>query len=182
MLLELAHPKTCICGVSSHFEHFFLVKIEFMFSMAFPIWKPYLFLKNTQNCFLPRRTAQNHLKVPVERFLGMPITVMVIRSLTNSLWDKVCILLNNGNFAKKKNALQFGLLPHTPSYPFLLYSPDEIWSLSKKVFGLPIRNVNRWRNMEHFAAIFFRYSLLSNVAKYSESSSMMSSFQDNAYI
>ena len=40
--------KTYIHGVSSHFEEFFLVKIEFIFSIAFPIWKPYFFLKNTQ--------------------------------------------------------------------------------------------------------------------------------------
>ena len=49
--LELAHPKTNMHGVSSHFEHFFLVKIEFIFSIAFPIWKAYLFLKNIQSCF-----------------------------------------------------------------------------------------------------------------------------------
>ena len=36
--------------------------------------------------------------------------------------------------------------------------------------------------MEHFAAIFFGCSILSNVAKYSKSSPMMSSFQDNAYM
>ena len=36
--------------------------------------------------------------------------------------------------------------------------------------------------MEHFAANFFRCSILSNVAKYSESGPVMSSFQDNAYI
>ena len=36
--------------------------------------------------------------------------------------------------------------------------------------------------MEYFAAMFFRCSLLSNVAKYSKSSPMMSSFKDNAYL
>ena len=36
--------------------------------------------------------------------------------------------------------------------------------------------------MEHFVAIFFRCSLLSNVSKYSKSSPMMSSFQDNSYV
>ena len=43
--LESVHPKTYMCGVSGHFEHIFLVKIEFNFSIAFPIGKPYLFLK-----------------------------------------------------------------------------------------------------------------------------------------
>ena len=36
--------------------------------------------------------------------------------------------------------------------------------------------------MEHFVAIFFRCSLLSNITKYSKSSPMMCSFQENAYI
>ena len=36
--------------------------------------------------------------------------------------------------------------------------------------------------MEHFLAIFFRCSILSNVAKYSESIPVMSSFQDNGYV
>ena len=67
--LESACPKIQMHGVSSHFEHFFLVKTEFIFSIAFPIWKSYLFLKNTQ-IFWPGRTAQNHLKVTAYQFFG----------------------------------------------------------------------------------------------------------------
>ena len=70
------------------------------------------------------------MKVSACRFLGMPITMVVIRSLSDQhLIMELC-----------KNNPHFGLLPHTPSYPFLLPFPDEIWSLSpKNVLNLPIR-------------------------------------------
>ena len=55
---------------------------KFIF-IAFPIWKPYFFLKSTQSCFWPGRTAGNHLKVVAYRFLGLPIAMVVIRSLSD---------------------------------------------------------------------------------------------------
>ena len=75
-------------------------------------------LKNyKESCFWPGRTAQNHLKISAYRFLGMAIAVAVVRSLTKSLWDKVCILLNNGNFAKITISEGFSPIPPlTPSF------------------------------------------------------------------
>ena len=54
-------------------DYFFLVKMEFIFPLAFPISKPYLSLKNTQR----------HLKIFLYRFLGMPIAMVMVRSLSD---------------------------------------------------------------------------------------------------
>ena len=100
-------------------------------SIAFPIWWPYLFLKNTQSCFWPGRTCQNHLKVCTFSFLDVLITMVVVRSLSDQqFWDKFVSHSILGIL--QKNPTWFWALPHTPSYPFLLSSPDEIWSLSKQ--------------------------------------------------
>ena len=92
-------------------------------SLKQTIWKPYLFFKNIQSCFWPGRTTQNHLKIPAYMFLGIPIAMVVVRScLTKSSWDKICILLNNGNFAK--NNPHLGILPIPPLTP--LFCPPQI--------------------------------------------------------
>ena len=90
--------------------------------------------------------------------------------LTNSLWDKVCISLNNGYFAKKKKKHLFlgfspyPLLPLSFCHPQMKFYPNP----PQNFLDLPIRKKYIWwRKMEHFAAIFFRCNLLSNVAKYS---------------
>ena len=75
-------------GVSSHFEHFFLIRTEFIFSIAFLIWNLYLFLK-IHSHFWPERTAWNNLNVPALRFLGMLIGVVVVRSLSSE--TSVCV-------------------------------------------------------------------------------------------
>ena len=126
--LELAHPKSHMCGVSSHFEKFFLIKIEFIFSITFPIWKPYLFLKNTQKVVTDQEEL---LKITWKSFL------LGFRAcwskwwwlevcLSNGLRDKACILLNNGNFVKKKSP-HFGVLP--PSLLLPLCFALSRWNL-----------------------------------------------------
>ena len=60
-----------------------------VFFLAFPIWKSYLFLKNTQSSFEPERTAQNHLKIPACRFLDMPFAMMVVTALLSQM--SVCM-------------------------------------------------------------------------------------------
>ena len=165
--LESACPKTNMCGVSSYFEHFSWSKWSLFLSIAFPIWKPYFSLTiQKQSCFWPGRTAQNHLKV-VHLAFWMCLSQWWWSEvcLTSSLLDKVCISLYNGNFAKKKPDLE------SPSYPHLLFLlPSQMMfdpypNKTKSILDLHIRKKSIWwRNMEHFAAIFFRYSLLSNVA------------------
>ena len=99
-------------------------------SIAFPIWWPYLFQKTHKVVF-----DQEELLKITWKFVHLAFWMCLSQwwwlevCLTSSLLDKVCISLYNGNFAKKHLILGS---PHTPSYPFLLSSPDEIWSLSKK--------------------------------------------------
>ena len=102
------------------------------FSIAFPMWKPYLFLKNTQSCFDHEELIKISWKSLHVGFLAYQLQWWLLEvCLTNGSWDNVCILLNNGILQKKKKTY-FGLLPHTPAEPFLLSFPDEIWSLSPK--------------------------------------------------
>ena len=140
-----------------------------------------MFLKNTQSCFWSGRTAQNHLKVHTNRFLGVPITMVVARSLSDQQFViKFVQEYHNWNLPKKPHD---GPLPHTSLLPLPLVLPRWNLIITKNVLDLPIRKkYNWWRNMEHFVVIFFRCNILSNVVKYSESSPMISSFQDNAYI
>ena len=136
-------------------------------SIAFPIWWPYLFQKTHKVVF-----DQEELLKITWKFVHLAVWMCLSQwwwlevCLTSSLLDKVCISLYNGNFAKK--SLQFGvsLIP-----PFTLPFALPRWCLisysnkTKSILDLHIRKKsNWWRNMEHFAAIFFRYSLLSNVA------------------
>ena len=65
--------------------------------------------------------------------------------LAKSLGDKVCILLNNGNSAKM--TLISGFSTHTPSYPLLLPSSDEIWSLLKHPYPWPSHNKKSTSNL-----------------------------------
>ena len=101
--------------------------------------------------------------------------------LTNSLWDKVCISINNENLAKI--ILILGLSSYPPPTPSLCPPQKKFDPYSKNVLDLPIRKeYNWWRKVDHVVVIFLRCSLLNNIAKHFESSPMMSSFQDNAYI
>ena len=103
--------------------------IYFFHSISF--WKTYLFLKIHKVVF----DQEELLKITWES-LSVGFWACWLQwwwsevCLTKSLRDKFCILLNNGNFGKI--TLIFGFLHIFPSYPFLLPSPDEIWSLSKK--------------------------------------------------
>ena len=59
--LELACPKTWLYGVSIHFEHFFLVKTEFIFFHCISYLEAIFVPKNAQSCFF---TMKNCLKSP----------------------------------------------------------------------------------------------------------------------
>ena len=68
----------------------------------------------------------------------------------------------------QKNPPDFGLSPIpplTPSFCLPQMKFDPYPNRTKSILDLHIRKKsNWWRNMEHFAANFFRCSLLSNVA------------------
>ena len=157
-------------GVLSHFEHFFLVKTEFIFSIAFPIWKPYLFLKNTQRkLFLTRKNCWKSLENPCIGFWECWLQWWWLEvCLTKSLWDKVCILLNNGNFAKKKTA-SFLASPPQPflPLPFALLRWNLI--LIQNVLDLPIRkrtiSEEIWNIFWLFSSDVVFWIMLQNILK-----------------
>ena len=100
-------------------------KWSLFFSIAFPIWKPYFSLTiQKQSCFWPGRTAQNHLKVCTFSFLDVLITMVVVSSLSDQQFVKVCISLYNGNFAKKNPWFGVSLIP-----PFTLPFGLPRWCL-----------------------------------------------------
>ena len=113
-----------------------------------------------QSCFWPRRTAQNHLKIPAWRFLACQLQWWWLEvCLTKTLWDIVCILLNNGNF---QNNPHLGILPHTPllALPFTL--PRWNWSLLKYTYPWPSHKKRvwseNWQNCEmSFFLLYFTY-------------------------
>ena len=120
VLLESACPKTCIHAVSSHFDHFFLVKIEFIFFHHISYLKNHICsLKYTHKVVFDQEEL---LKITWKSlFVGFWACQLqwwwLKVCLTNSLWDKVCILLNNGNFVKIILSLGFSLIPPlTPSF------------------------------------------------------------------
>ena len=72
-------------GVSCHCEHFFLVKTEYIFfhsiSYLVAIFVPETYTKKV--VFDKEITTQNQLKFLALRFLGMPIAMVVVRSMSD---------------------------------------------------------------------------------------------------
>ena len=84
----------------------------------------------------------------------------------------------------QKIALILGFFSHTPCYPVLLPSPVGKFDPYPKTCPWPShkRKVQSVKKYKMFLANVFRCSVCSNVAKYSKSSPVMSSFQYNPYI
>ena len=122
------------------------------------------------SCFWLGRTAPNHLKVPAYRFLACQLQWWWLKVCpTNSLWYNVCILLNNGNFAKIILILGFSPIPPlTPSFcpPQMKFDPDR----KEKSLTFPLeKNTNKFSRHNYsychcikMGTFEFLYTLLLN--------------------
>ena len=95
----------------------------------------------------------------------MPVAMVVVRSLSDQKFVS-CLIMG----ILKKNPPHFGPLPHSPSYPSLCPPQMKFAPYPKNVLDLCIRKSTVGEEI---------WNMLQNIPK---ASSMMSSFQDNAYI